>query len=175
MLKKEKKIVFETIKPQKVRYISKHSFGTSVLHTRYRLLQPVLLLVVVVGFFVCCFRIFSVCVRERDLWHMTHSQVSSEVRLRCWKIKHYTKINFCCRVHLVSKLFRKCVPKRCFGSLKWLYRHFLNQHLCISDVIDDANKGYFSRCLLLVQLIRIYIYVYWSCNRPDITTLADWA
>ena len=67
MLKKEKKIVFETIKPQKVRYISKHSFGTSVLHTRYRLLQPVLLLVVVVCFLfvVSFFRIFSVCVHTK--------------------------------------------------------------------------------------------------------------
>ena len=78
MLKKKKSSVFETIKLQKVRCISKHSFDTFVLHTRCRLLQPVLL---VVGFF----HLFNVRVRERerDLWHMTHSQKVSSEQLKC--------------------------------------------------------------------------------------------
>ena len=57
-------------------------FDTFVLHTRYHLLQPVLL-VVGFSFVVGFFHLFSVHVRERDLWHMTHSQKVSSEQLKC--------------------------------------------------------------------------------------------
>ena len=147
--KEKKSSVFETIKLQKVRYIS------NIVLTHLFCTQDTTYCNQFCWWWVFCllldfFTFLSVHVRERERERPLAYDPFSEgelwttkVWLRCWKIKHYTKINFCCQVHLVSNLFSKRVPKWYFGSLKWLYRHFLNQHRRVSDVTDDANKGNF--------------------------------